>query len=198
MLEQTCELLERELKVVEEQFQRLGTNSTQVEKERLQAEASLKSSDETLDRVKQVAAGLEGQILDRAPGFPLPLQEIIKPLLNRIPSDRINTKMAATERMQVVVGILNEVDKFNSAVTVFSEKRKDAKGEELAVDTIYVGLGAAYFVSDSGQFAGTGRPGAKGWEWTPVPAIGPAVREAIRVYRNENPARFVALPAVIQ
>jgi hypothetical protein len=53
-----------------------------------------------------------------------------------------------------------------------------------------VGLGAAYFVSESGTFAGTGMVGAQGWEWQTVPEIGQSVQEIIRIYRNERPARF--------
>jgi hypothetical protein len=198
MLEQTCQLLERELKALDEQFTKLGTNTVQVEKERLQADGTLKTSEATLEIVRRFAVSFEGQVLKLVPQLPIPLQDILKPLLSRLPTDAANTKMAPTERMQVLVGILNELDKFNSAVSVFTEKRKDAKGEELAVDTVYVGLGAAYFVSDSGKFAGTGTFGPKGWEWTPAPEIAPAVREVVRIYRNERPAQFVALPAAIR
>ena len=106
--------------------------------------------------------------------------------------------MPATERAQVIVGILNELDKFNNAVTIFSEKRNNGKGEEVAVETVYVGLGAAYFVNDAGDFAGSGTPGADGWEWTARSELASPVREVIRIYRNEQPARFISLPAVIR
>jgi hypothetical protein len=198
MLEQTCQLLERELKELGEQSAKLSTNHLQVEKERAQAEATLASSEETLDQARQFAADFEAQVRIVVPQFPGPLQELLRPLLDRLPSDPASTKMAPTERMQVIVGILSELDKFNSAVSVFSEKRRDPKGEELAVETVYVGLGAAYFVSDSGKFAGTGMPGPNGWEWTSAPEIGPLVKEVVRIYRNERPARFVSLPAVIR
>jgi hypothetical protein len=59
-------------------------------------------------------------------------------------------------------------------------------------------LGGAYFVNDAGDFAGTGTPGANGWDWTVRPDIAPAVREVIRIYRAERTARFVGLPAVIK
>src|SRR5881394_2204247 len=55
MLEQTIQLFERELKGVEEQMSKLGTNSTQVEKERVQAETSLAASNQSLDQAKQFA-----------------------------------------------------------------------------------------------------------------------------------------------
>ena len=182
-IEQTQLLLERELKSVEEQMAKLGTNSTQVEKERVQAEAQLKSSNESLASSKELAAKLEGQIRVLVPKLPTPLQDILKPQLARMPTDSADTKMQATERMQVIVGALNELDKFNNAITTFSEKRKNQAGDEVAVETVYVGLGAAYFVNDAGDFAGSGTPGSNGWEWTIKPELAASVREVIHIFR---------------
>lgn len=198
ILEQTAQLLERELKSVEEQLAKVGTNSTQVEKERLQADAQLKSANESLDEMKRFATGFEGKIGKVVPRLPMPLQEILKPLLGRLPAEPANTKMTTTERMQVIAGILNEVDKFNNAVSVFSEKRKNEKGDEVAVESVYVGLGGAYFVNESGDFAGMGTAGTNGWQWTAKTDIAPSVREVVKIYRNERPAKFISLPAVIR
>ncbi|MCI0746662.1 MAG: DUF3450 domain-containing protein [Verrucomicrobia subdivision 3 bacterium] len=198
LLQQTIGLFERELRTIEDQISKVITNSTQVDKERAEAEALQKAAKESLERTRQFAAGFEGELARIAPRLPAPLQDILKPLLNRLPSDPANTKMSAAERVQVVIGILNELDKFNNGVSIFSEKRKNDKGVELAVETVYLGLGAAYFVSDSGDFAGTGTPGPGGWEWTIKPQVGSSVREIIRIYKNERPARFVPLPAVIK
>ena len=197
LMEQTRALYERELKSVEEQMTRLGTNSTQVEKERLEAEGQLQASRGSLDRTTEFVNGFEARIKTLVPRLPVPLQDILKPLLARIPADPANTRMMPTERFQVVVGILNEMDKFNNAISVFNEKRKNTRGDEVAVETVYVGLGAAYFVNEAGDFAGTGTPGADGWEWKPQPDIAGSVREVIRIYRNERAARFVSLPAVV-
>jgi septal ring factor EnvC (AmiA/AmiB activator) len=198
MLEQSIQLLERELKAVEDQMAKVSTNSTQAEKERTQTEESLKAANDSLEQTKQFATSFEAKILKLVPQLPLSLQDMIKTLINRIPTDPTNTKAMATERIQVIVGILNELDKFNNAVSVFSEKRKTANGEEIACETLYVGLGAAYFVNDKGDFAGMGTPGPTGWVWTPKPEIASPVRELVRIYRNERPARFIPLPAVIR
>lgn len=195
-LEQTVALFGRELKAVEEQMGKVATNNVQVDKERAEAEALKKSASESLARTREFAAGMEAKIVKLTPQLPAPLQDIIKPLLNKLPTEA-NTKMSAAERLQVVVGILGEMDKFNNAVSLFSEKRKNPQGEEVAVETVYVGLGAAYFVNDAGNFAGVGIPGARGWEWTTQPEIAAPVRDVIRIYRNEHPARFVALPVTI-
>lgn len=195
-LEQTVALFDRELKGVQEQMSKVSTNNVQADKERAEAEALKKSATESLDRARDFAAGIETKLTKLAPQLPAPLQDIIKPLLNKLPTDP-NTKMSAAERLQVVVGILGEMDKFNNAVSIFSEKRENPQGEEVAVETVYVGLGAAYFVNDAGNFAGVGIPGASGWEWTTKPEIAASVRDVIRVYRNERPARFVALPVTV-
>ncbi len=198
MLGQNILLFERELKSVEEQIGKIGTGNSQADKERVQTESALKASKEALDKAGIFAAELESGIAKLVPRLPVPLQEILKPLLNRLPAGSAGTRMPATERIQVAVGILGELDKFNNAVSIFSEKRRNAQQEEVAVQTVYVGLGAAYFVNDAGDLAGTGAPEAGGWEWTLRAELAPTVREVIRIYRNEQPARFVALPATIR
>ena len=197
-IQQTVLLFERELKNVAEQMSKVSTNTVQVDKERAEGEALQKASKEGLERAREFVTGFEGEITTLLPRLPLPLQDIVKPLVNRLPADAAKTKMTVAERVQIVIGILNELDKFNNGVTIFSEKRKNDKGEELSVETVYVGLGAAYFVSDSGDFAGMGTAGPNGWEWTAKPELGGPVREIIRIYKNERAARFVPLPATIR
>ena len=197
-LEQTIALYERELKGIDEQMSKVSTNNTQVEKEMQEATALQKQSNEALVQSRQFATEFEAQVGKLAPQLPIPLQDILKPMLARLPADPTNTKMLAAERVQVLVGILNELDKFNNAVNVFNERRKNPKGEEVAVQTIYIGLGAAYFVNEAGDFAGVGAPGANGWEWNVKNEIASTVQEVVKIYRNEKTARFVTLPAAIR
>ena len=197
-LEQTVALYERELKSLDEQLAKVNTNNTQVVKEAGEAEALKQSSNEARDRAAKFATDFEARLKRLAPQLPAPLQDIIKKDFARLPADPANTKMLAAERVQVCVGVLNELDKFNNAVNVFNEKRKNAKGEEVAVQTMYVGLGTAYFVNDTADFAGTGTPGTSGWEWTPRPELAAQVQLAIKTYRNEHPAQFVTLPVAVK
>lgn len=198
MLLQTKALFERELAGLTDQFSRVSTNSTQVDRERLAAEKDLKESNEFLEHARQLVASLEAKVRSVTALLPAPLTESMQPLLARLPEDAATTRMGVTERVQTVVSLLNEIDKFNGAVTLFSEKRKNEKGEEVAVETVYVGLGAAYFVNQTGDFAGAGRPGAKGWEWSIEPALAERVREVVRIYRGERTAHFVLFPVTIQ
>jgi len=197
-LEQTVALYERELKSIDEQMAKVSTNNTQVTKEMAEAETLKKSSNEARDRAAQFATEFEGKLKKLVPQMPAPLQDIVKKDMSRVPADATNTKMLAAERVQVCVAVLNELDKFNNAVNVFNEKRKNDKGEEVAVQTLYVGLGAAYFVNDTADFAGTGAPGANGWEWSNKPELAPKVQEAVKIYRNEKTAHFLTLPVAIK
>jgi Protein of unknown function (DUF3450) len=198
VLKQTIQAFGREIQSVEEKMTSLNTNSVQIDKERAEAQASLDKSNECLERARKFAAEFEGQLTSLVPRLPEPLQDILKPWLDKLPSDPGKTDMRVTERVTAIVKILNEVDKFNNAVTIFTGKRKNQQGEEVAVQTVYVGLGAAYFVNDAGDFAGMGSPGPKGWEWTDKPELAYPVKEVIRIYRNERTAKFVSLPATIR
>lgn len=198
MLLQSKALFERELAGVEEQFTKVATNSTQVERERLAAETELRESNDTLQHARGLVAGLEGKVRALTPRLPTPLLESMQPLLARLPEDAASTKVGVTERVQTVVSLLNEIDKFNNSVTIHSEKLKNAAGEEVSVETVYVGLGAAYFVNQTGDFAGAGQPGSKGWEWSIQAALADRVREVVRIYRGERTAHFVPLPVSIR
>ncbi len=198
MLQQSKALLERELAVVRDEMAKQNTNSGAADIERRKAEAELKRSNEALEQARTVLGALEGRIKELLPLLPMPVTAGAQQLINKLPADPAQTKSGAAERMQTVVSLLNEVDKFNNAVTVFTEKRKNEKGEEVSVETVYAGLGAAFFVNESGDFAGHGHPGPKGWEWSIDAAMAPDVREVIRIYRNERSARFVPLPVAIQ
>ena len=127
MLDQTVALYERELKSIDEQMAKVSTNNTQVAKEMAEAQALQESSGAGLERVRAFATGFEARLKGVLPRWPAPLQDILKPLMLRMPADPANTKMLAAERVQVIVGVLNELDKFNNAVNVFNEKRKNAR-----------------------------------------------------------------------
>ncbi len=197
-LEQTIRLFERELATLASELAKVSTNSTQVDLERAQAHVELQEVTAALDTVKTLAPVLEQRILALSAAFPPPLLDKISPLLKRIPSGGADTRASALERMQTIVGIVNEVDKFNAAVTVANEIQKNPAGAEVQVETLYLGLGQAYFVDKSGEYAGVGVPTAQGWQWTTRRELAGAIQNSLAIYRNAAPAVFVSLPARIQ
>ncbi len=127
MLEQSVLMFERGLKVVSDQLATTSTNSSQVDRERLQSEASKIAASASLERGREFASTFEAEVKKIVPTLPEPLQEIVKPLLHRIPTDP-HERLSPAERLQTLVGLLNELDKFDNAISVFNEKRRGPSG----------------------------------------------------------------------
>lgn len=105
-------------------------------------------------------ASMESQVRKLAMLAPEGLATKLAPLLQRIPSDASAARISTAERFQNVLGILNELNKANSEITIAYEIRKLADGSSSEVQVIYVGLGQAYYLSPRGE-AGIGRPGRR-------------------------------------
>ncbi|MCW5550541.1 MAG: DUF3450 family protein [Verrucomicrobiae bacterium] len=196
-LEQTTQLYERELRNVAEQMGRVSTNHAQVDFERDQALHQQSELTNATETIKFLVAGLETRLKALAPSFPPPLTDKLQPLLQRLPADSAATRASGLERIQNLVGILNEVDKFNAAITVVSEVQKNPAGAEVQVETLYLGLAQAYFVDKAGEYAGVGTPTAQGWQWTEQKELAGRIQESLAMYKNAKPAAFVSLPVRI-
>lgn len=145
----------------------------------------------------ETIAALETRVKALLPRLPAPLRERVKLLSQRIPEDVASTKSSLSERFQNVVGILNDVDKFNREITVALEVRQGADGSSLEVSTLYLGISQAYYASADGAVAGYGAASSDGWAWTAAPDAAPAILAALAIHRNEQPAAFVRLPLTL-
>lgn len=197
-LEQSIKLFESERARSAEAAAQVETGSQQAEKERLEQERLNQQGKAAQEKMKSLVADLEKQTLATVKRLPPPVVEKLQPLLKLIPADPASTKAPLVNRIQYLLGVLNEADKFNQGVSVVSEVRKNPTGAEVQVKTLYLGLAQAWFVDKSGAFAGTGTPGAEGWEWTTQADLGPRINQAIAMYENTQPAAFVALPAQVK
>jgi len=154
-----------------------------------------------LDRAAADLAGtigtLEAGLRSLLPRLPRPLAQRLEPLARRIPDDPASAGLTLGQRFQNVVGILNEVNKFQLDVTVANEVRDLGDGGSAEVQTLYVGLGQGYWVAPDGRAAGVGRPGPGGWVWTRADELADEVARAIAILRNEQVPAFVPLPVEI-
>lgn len=130
--------------------------------------------------------------------LPDPVRQRVEPLSQRMPADASSTDRSLSERFQNVIGILNEVNKFDREIHVTNEIRPLADGTTAEVTALYVGLGQAYYVTPSGHAAGVGRPGAAGWEWLPADHLAPEVARAVAILKSEQVPAFVPLPVEIR
>lgn len=157
------------------------------------------------EREKATAATLEQRIgefeqrlLRTLPRLPEPLREKLKPLTQLLPATGAATPPPLGNRYATVVGVLNELHKWNREVTVTSEVRSLPDGTNVEVAVIYLGLGQAFYASGNGLVAGVGTASAEAWVWRQANELAPQVRQAIAVFANEQAAAFVRLPVQVQ
>ena len=158
---------------------------------------ALKASAEGLEEiVGRLEAGVRG-LVPRIPG-PLADRDVVRGLITSLGDGTVKSKSSLADRYLVVVGILTALDKFNREVSESRETLVVGDRPEAEYNTIYIGLGQAYFLSRENDVAGVGRPGPEGWSWMEVEESDlPDVIDLMKVVRNEIPARYVELPLVI-
>jgi hypothetical protein len=101
--------------------------------------------------------------------------------------------------MAILVGIMNEVDKFNSDFSISSTHKTLPNGETKLVDVIYLGLAVAYYADSEGIVGGIGTPAAGDWNWEERNDLAPAIRDAVLYYNGDiKPALMVDLPINIK
>ncbi|QDU70598.1 DUF3450 family protein [Mucisphaera calidilacus] len=155
----------------------------------------LKGASETL---LATLGAMEEQVRRLLISSPTPVVNQVKILSQQIPGDPESTDLPMSNRYQNVIGILNEINKFNSVVTVANETREVGDGQSAEVTVMYLGVSKAYYTGRSGAIGGVGTPAADGWDWEPVNSAGPAIKLAIDIYKNEEVAAFVDLPLEVQ
>lgn len=197
ILEDTKGLLSSELERLNKTLEDLEATATAADEER----SKLADEKEKLTAASAVVesniGGLETQMKAIVKTLPQPLVEKIKPLMRRLPDDPNNTKLSLGERVQNIVGILSQADKFNTTITLSNESREIAEGKVVQVTTLYWGLAMAYFVDNSGSYAGLGTPSAEGWEWNEVPGAGAQIKQLLDIYEGTEEIQFIAVPASI-
>ena len=192
-------LLQREIDLLKEAIDKSEQVDSEADAEKKRITLSLEDLKKANKVVDAVLWGMERQALALMARFPDPLKDRTSNVRSRIPLEKKDLRgRSAAERMQNVVAMLNEADRFNSAITLAIEVRKDAEGKDRQVQALYLGLGHAYYADQGGSFAGVGVPGAEGWTWTVDAGLGSTIRKVIDIYENERSAEFVPVPVNIQ
>lgn len=194
----TVKLLTSELERLNAALEELQASATAAD----EARSTLNQEKERLGAAASVIATqigeLETQMKAIVKTLPLPLVDRIKPLIRRLPEDSAVTSLSIGERVQNIVGILSQADKFNTTITETSESRAINGGKTVEVRTLYWGLAAAYYVDASSQYAGYGYPTADGWEWPRLDDQGETIRKLIDVYEGSGEIQFIQIPARIK
>jgi hypothetical protein len=189
----------KELEMLQEKISEAETFTSAADSKRaglLDEQEALRSVEAQLESIVMAQEQKLRQVIRR---LPQPLQREILPLSQRIPLDPSKSTQSVSQRLQNIVGILTQVDKYNTVVEVVPEQRQFADGSLVQVKTIYFGLSAAYFSDMAGNHAGWGRPSkTEGWDWTEDASIAPQVLQLIGAYEGSTTEiEFVPVPVKI-
>lgn len=198
ILEDSQQLLQSELARLDAALEELDATATAADEERSELAAQKELMATASGVVEANIGALEIQLKAIIKTLPKPLVEKIKPLIRRLPDDPDNTKSTLGERVQNIVGILSQADKFNRTLTQISESRELGDGRVIEVRTLYWGLGGAFYVDAAGEYAGVGYPGADGWEWPQIEGSEAPIKRLFDVYEGTEDIQFVEVPARIK
>jgi hypothetical protein len=199
VLGQRVRLVQGEIDTLEEKIAQSREGIAEAETKRRELLEENRSLEQATDELLAAVRKMEGQLKQTVTRLPDPIRERVAPLSERLPDDPETTELSLGQRYQNVIGVLNEINKFNRELTLSSEVRSLPGGKTAEVKTLYIGLGQGYYVTPNGDAAGVGRPGGDGrWEWTAADELAPEITRAIRILQNEEVPAYVPLPAVIR
>lgn len=197
ILSDTQALLRGELERLQASLLELQGSASAADEDRAQLTASKEAMNAAAAVIAVRIGTLEAQIQTILPTLPEPLLDNIQPLIRRLPQDPANTTLSLGERVQNIVGILSQADKFNRTLTHTSDARTLDDGRVIQVRTLYWGLAMAYYVDASGTYAGIGVPSKAGWQWPQVEGAGARIQQLLEVSTGSEAIQFVELPARI-
>lgn len=198
MLQSRMELYQSEIENtiarIDEAMASIG-KADEKRQEIMEQSRQLKEASQSLE---PVIATMEEKTRNLVKRLPDHIREHVKVLSQRIPANSDDTKLSLSERFQNVIGIANEVDKFNAEISMHTSIRQLDNGSSVEVTTVYIGIGQAYYVNTGGDVAGYGMATDDSWLWVQQDAIAPAVSKIISILRSEQMAEYVQLPVEIK
>jgi len=199
ILEDRVRLAQAETATVRDKLKEIAAAVAEAQKKRDELAAQNDKLKATSEKTKAMVMAAEKKLRPLLPQLPDPLREKLKPILARFPEDSEKSTASLAERLQNVLGVLDQASAFNSTVASVKELRTFPDGTRAEVTTVYLGLAQAYYTNREGTLAGTGHPGPNGWEWKPDNANGKKILLAVHILEGkEKGATFIDLPVKIQ
>jgi|TARA_E500000178_G_scaffold356078_2_gene431516 hypothetical protein len=185
----TRELLElqEKLKLFEEEASGAAQQRSELMERKEKAENTTQSLIRGLQKIEQ-------QVAEIFSFLPTPLAERLSPFLKKLEDGPQKARLTLRQRVEAIVSLLQSIHLFHRTVTLERQEftLDDDKSREFMV--LYFGLGAAYFVNESGTVSGYGLPSNTGWIWTRKDDIAREVTTGVQMMNNQAMPRFLELP----
>ena len=188
LLEQQLSLLERERRELADFLEQTETAQGDVEERRLELleqQSALEQQQAVLERELE-ATVIQVQSLYRQ--LPPPLVVAWDEHFSELRADFLTT----SERLQVLLGMLGDLDDFDRRLSLHEDVMTLQDGQEHLVSQVYLGLSQGWYVSANGSFAGAGHPGANGWQWQSSDEP-ETINRVIAILERRRNAEFVAI-----
>lgn len=189
VLEQQLSLLEREAAELNALLATSERQQDEVEQRRLELLEEQTRLEQEQDALERSLARSALALRSLHPALPPPLLEAWNDALPRL-DDPLRT---ATEKLQLVLELLTQLDDFDRKVTLHETVLTLGDGRDYAVKQVYLGLSHGWYVTADRRLAGAGRADPSGWRWTPVADGEPVGRIVDILERRADPA-LVSIP----
>lgn len=198
IIEAEIETLEAEISILRERISRAEETTSAADARRRELVETSDRLREQVQVIESLVPQFEAKLHSLSPRLPEPLLASVRTFLQRIPRSGESTRLSIGQRVQLLVGTLQQIDNFSRQVNVVRELQSTPDGRTAEVSTIYFGLANAYFVDGTQTYAGFGTPGPNGWEWTTDASLARRIANAVAVYDTSRLAEFIPLPVLIK
>lgn len=193
----SIEFMETEIASLKDIIKTAEETASAGERKRAELDGKKTELDAATTLMTEAVADYEGQIKKLALTWPVAFRKSVDTFLKRIPNEEQKKTTPITIRLQNVVAIMSQFDKFQSVVTK-DTGIQDVGGESREVTTLYFGFAYAYFVDGTGAYSGYGYPSStEGWDWKPDSSIAESVSNLVAIYDRSVDASFLGMPAKI-
>ena len=196
VLSSSIEFMKGEISRLDEEIETARKTASAGEKKRAELNEKKESLDAVTAEVKKAVEGYETTILALSKSWPSAFLESVDVFMKRIPTKELADKVQLTVRLQNVVAILTQFDKFQGIITKVTAVQ-DVGGVSREVTTLYYGFAYAYFVDAAGEYAGYGYPTEEGWKWEADASLAADALELVTVFDRGVDAHFIGMPAKI-
>lgn len=205
---------DQDQQLLNDQREALRTEIDQLTKQVEEAKVRKESvAQESLDQVKKRDAlveakelmetevrELEESIVGKLAAFPPALAEDprVKELMAQVRKDVTlqgdEAKTGLTKRLNNVLNLLAEAEKWQQTVHLKPELHTTADGKKLNMNVVYFGLAIAYAVDEEGVYGMVGMPTDEGWKFEESNELAPVILEMVNVLNGDADAKFINLP----
>lgn len=138
-------------------------------------------------------SNFEQSLINIKKRLPQPLRKKLSQAYQRFPKKGKQQQIGNAKRLQNLLGILIEIQKFDRDLTLTHEMHEMSDGKEIESKTLYLGLASAYYLR--AEDAGYGIPGSTGWRWISQPELLPSIKELFAIHERKTQQKgYLNLP----